>query len=216
MNDQERLRLLRNAIDRLEKTGQGFVQAQKAINTHGHWKAAMQILRALEEDLAPAPPPPPPPPPKVPALGPVFAGDKSLLQCSPTHDTSGLGLYSAFDSGWKKGLLVLAPEAMTVTRHSGTASGGFSVYATGVSGLLYYFQHMESAGRAPVGRAVAKGGKIGVLGDFVGARVPHLHLGINIEALAGKGKQLKFGKTGTGPSYTVGSPDIGAQLAQLD
>ena len=128
------------------------------------------------------------------------------MQCSPTHDTSGLALYSAFDGGWKKGLQVLAPEAMKVTRHSGTDSGGFSVYATGVSGLLYYFQHMESAGRAPVGATVAKGSKIGVLGDFVGARVPHLHLGINIETLAGKGKQLKYGKTGTGPPYTVGSP----------
>ena len=47
MTDKERLRLLRKAIDRLEKTGQGYVQAQKAINKHGHWKAAMQDRKSV-------------------------------------------------------------------------------------------------------------------------------------------------------------------------
>jgi Peptidase family M23 len=212
MTDKQRLALLESAVDRLEKTRQGWVQAKDDLAKHGHWKAAMQQLRALEHDLKP---PPKPPPAKVPALGPVFTGDKSLLTYSPTHQTSGLPLYAAFDGGWVKGKRVIAPELVTVTRHSGNSNSGFSLYATGKSGLKYYFQHMESAGRAAVGSKVAKGGKIGVIGDFVGANVPHLHLGINVEALAGNGKQLKYGKTGHGPDYTTGSPVIGAQLKEM-
>lgn len=216
MTDKQRLALLRDAIARLEKTGEGYVQAKKNLGEHGHWKAAMQQLRAIEGDLAP---PPKPPPPKVPKLGPVFTGDKSLLAYSLTHATSGLPLYPALDGNplvpWAKGAKVIAPEPVTVTRHSGNANSGWSLYATGKSGILYYFTHMESAGRAAVGAKVKKGGKIGVIGDFVGANVPHLHLGLNVEALAGKGKQLKYGASGKGPDYTHGSPTIGAQLSVM-
>lgn len=211
MTDKERLMHLEAAMASLEKTREGYVEAKKDLKKHGNWRNAMKHLLALEKDLKPDPKPPS----GVPQLGPACAGDKSVLTYSPTHATSGLPLYPAFDSGWKKGMRVVAPEAMTVTRHSGNSSGGFSLYATGVSGLKYYFQHMESAGRAPEGSKVPKGGKIGVLGDFVGARVPHLHLGINIEKIAGKGKQLKYGRTGKGPDYTTGSPSIGAQLAAI-
>jgi hypothetical protein len=35
---------------------------------------------------------------------------------------------------------------------------------------------------------------------------------MNVEALLGKGKQLKYGKTGNGPDYSHGSPTVGVQL----
>lgn len=205
MTDTERLRKLRRARAELEQTRVGWVQAKDNLSNHGHWKTAMQLLLALEEEFAP----------DVPALGPVIPGDKSLLLQSLTHATTGLSYYPAFDCGWKQGVSCLASEPVTVTRHSGNANSGFSVYATGESGLRYYYQHMESAGRAAVGSKVKKGGKIGAIGDFVGARVPHLHLGINIEQLAGKGKQLKYGKTGNGPPYTTGSPTVAVQLKEM-
>jgi hypothetical protein len=215
LSDSQRLKMLKKAVEQLEMTNEGWKQAQGHLNDHGHWKTAKQLLHALEIDLAPAPKPPPK---KAPALGPVFVRDKSILMYPPTHHTSGLPLYSAFDGGWVEGKNVIAPEPVRVTRHSGNSNSGYSLYATGESGLKYYFQHMESAERAAVGSKVAKGGKIGVIGDFVGARVPHLHLGINIEALAGSGKQLKYGNPELPierRDYTLGAPLIGKQLAAI-
>jgi hypothetical protein len=212
MTDKERLAKIHKAIDHLERTGVGYRQAKQNINKAPHWKTAMQLLRALEEDFKPDPPQPPI---QVPRLGPPCEGDKSVLIYSPTHDTTGLSYYSAFDCGWVEGKSVIAPEPCKITRLSGNSSSGFSVYATGRSGIKYYFQHMKDAGRAAVGRNLEKGGRIGVIGDFPGARVPHLHLGINVEDIAGKKKQLKYGKTGNGPPYTTGSPTVGAQLAKI-
>jgi Peptidase family M23 len=212
MSDKERLKLLRQALSRLARTQQGYKQASKDINRHGHWKAAIQALHALEDDLTPRPPPTLSG--KMPDLGPVFRGGKSLLDEACTHDTSRLSRYPAFDTNFRAGSSVIAPEGGRVTRHSGNDRSGFSVYLTGDSGLKYYFQHMNPEGRAPVGR-IEKGEKIGTVGSarrFPRARVDHNHVGVNCEAIIGAGKQLKYGRTGTGPDYTLGSPTIRKQL----
>jgi Peptidase family M23 len=213
MTDKERLKLLREALSRLERTQQGYKQAKSDINRHGHWKAALQALHALEDDLTPRPAPKRPTG-KMPDLGPVFPGGKSLLDESLTHATSGLTRYPAFDTNFRAGSRVIAPEGGRVTRHSGNARSGFSLYLTGDSGLKYYFQHMNSEGRAPLGR-IKKGGKIGTVGSasrFPGERVDHNHVGVNVEGILGAGKQLKYGKTGSGPDYTLGAPTIRKQL----
>jgi hypothetical protein len=213
MTDKERLKLLREALSRLERTQQGYKQAKEDINRHGHWKTAIQALHALEDDLTPQPAPKSPTG-KMPDLGPVFPGGKSLLDECPTHDTSRLARYPALDTNFRAGSSVIAPEGGTVTRHSGGGRSGFSLYLTGDSGLKYYFQHMNPEGRAPLGR-IEKGGKIGTVGSasrFPGARVDHNHVGVNAEAILGAGKQLKYGKTGAGPDYTLGAPTIRKQI----
>jgi hypothetical protein len=212
MTDKERLKLLREALSRLEMTNQGYKQAEANINRNWHWKTAMQVLHALEEDLTPQPAPKRPTG-KTPDLGPVYPGGTSVLDASPTHATGGLPRYPAFDTNWLA-LRVIAPEGGEVTRHSGGGDLGFSVYLTGDSGLKYYFQHMNEAGRAPLGR-LKKGGKIGTVGsakDFPAVRVDHNHVGINAEAILGAGKELKYGETGTGPPYSPGAPTIRKQL----
>jgi hypothetical protein len=204
MPDKHRLKLLRQALSQLERTQQGYKQAIEDINRHGHWKAAIQALHALEDDLTP----------RLPDLGPVFRGGKSLLDEACTHHTSGLSRYPAFDTNFRAGSSVIAPEGGRVTRHSGNDRSGFSLYLTGDSGLKYYFQHMNPEGRAPLGR-IEKGKKIGTVGSakrFPDERVDHNHVGVNCEVIIGAGKQLKYGRTGTGPDYTFGSPTIRKQL----
>lgn len=144
------------------------------------------------------------------SLGPIIAGDKSILEHDLTHATSGLALYPAFDAGWREGDAVIAPERVKVTRHSGGPSAGYSFYADGLdSKLRYYVTHLRST-RAAVGTILAPGGRLGTVGNFEGARVPHAHVGVNAEALLGAGKQLKHNT-----NYTHGQPTIGQQLPQL-
>lgn len=155
----------------------------------------------------------PPEKPKVPDLGPIWGGGKSVLLHSLTHATSGLPLYPAFDDAFKSGTIIIAPETMKVTRHSGGEYSGYSVYATGVSGIRWYFTHLYSYGRAPVGATVPKGSKIGIVAstkDHPGARVPHVHCGLNVEWIWGRGKQLEHHT-----NYTYGAPLVGVQLAKV-
>jgi hypothetical protein len=142
-------------------------------------------------------------------LGPIFSGGPSLLDYDLTHATSGLARYPAFDGGWTPGTAVIAPERVKVTRHSGGSYAGWSLYATGDSGLRYFITHIR-AERAAVGSTIAKGGRLGTVGDFVGARVPHAHVGVNVELLLGAGAQLAHNT-----NYTNGKPTIGAQLDAL-
>jgi murein DD-endopeptidase MepM/ murein hydrolase activator NlpD len=213
--DKERLKLLREALTRLERTGRGYKQAIKDINRHGNWKASIQVLHALADELTPQPAPTSPTA-KMPDLGPVFPGGKSLLDECPTHDTSRLSGYPGFDTNFRAGSSVIAPEGGMVTRHSGSDRSGFSVYMTGDSGLKYYFQHMNPDGRAPRGR-IEKGEKIGTVGSakrFPGMRVDHNHVGVNCEAFLGKGKELLWGGAPVKPRkrYGIGSATIRKQL----
>lgn len=206
MKDAERRKLLKKAMVRLRQTKEGYN------TTGGHWRAAMAMLDELDQDLKPDVKPKP----KVPLLGPVQAGGSVLLRASLTHQTSGLPLYPAYDTAFAAGTTIIAPEDGEVTRHSGGTSAGWSLYMTGESKLQYYLTHLNST-RRPVG-PVKRGQKLGTVGSatqFPGARVSHCHFGINIEKLVGAGKQLKYGKNGNGPDYTLGAPTVGAQLAKL-
>jgi hypothetical protein len=142
-----------------------------------------------------------------PDLGPVFKGGKSVLDHDLTHATGGIPLYPAFDDAFTAGTPIIAPEFLTVTRDS-SSSPGDAFYATGRSGLRYWFGHLVSAPLA--GTKFAKGAVVGkVLGHSVGGG-PHVHVGVNIENLYGRGKELIHHT-----NYTHGAPTVGTQLAAL-
>ena len=167
------------------------------------WKEAMALIDKVEASLAKPP---------VPNLGPVLYGGKPVLLEAPTHNTDGLfertgSHYPAFDFGWIAGLEVLAPEDLHVTDQS-SAMGADAFYATGVSGLKYWFGHIV---KAPAnGVRFEKGNMLSRIALIPGA--DHGHLGIDARALIHK--DLKWGRNGNGPDYSFGSPTIGAQLAK--
>ncbi len=197
MTDATRRKLLVSALAELRKTKEGYDP------TGGHWRRAFGALQALDDDLKPAPKPPKPAD-KVPALGPVWEGGKSVLLHDLTHPTSGIPLYPAFDDTFIAGRVIIAPEALVVTKQSSSRPGD-AFYAEGVSELRYWFGHLVSA--PATGRTFDKGEKIGVVLDHAIGGGPHVHVGINVERLLGRGKELAH-KT----NYAHGSPTIGAQL----
>lgn len=168
------------------------------------WKRAMGLIDGVEAALAKPP---------VPDLGPLYRGDKAVLLYVPTHNTDGVpgpSVYPAFDSGWVKGKTIYAPERMQVTRQS-SAQGADAFYATGVSRIDYWFGHIVSA--PATGRWLDKGepfGKIAWIPAADGG--PHLHVGMNAIKLIGR--DLRYGRNGNGPDYTMGSPTIGVQLTK--
>ena len=170
----------------------------------GHYKAVLDTLYLLEADAlkqqAPAKPP-------MPNLGPLWRGGKSVLDHDLTHPTGGIPLYPALDDAFVAGREILAPEAMTVTRASSSRPGS-AFYATGRSGLKYWFGHLSSSPR--VGTRFRKGQVVGrVLYHTVGGG-PHVHLGINAEAFLGKGRELVH-RT----NYTHGAPTVREQLKKV-
>jgi hypothetical protein len=142
---------------------------------------------------------------KVPDLGPVEKGGASLLDFALSHATSGISLYPATDTVWTPGCVIIAPEKIEITQAS-SSSPGDACYAKGVaSGIKYWFGHMVSA--PGVGKVIGKGATVGKVGQFSGY-TPHLHLGVNVENLWGKGKELKHGN-----NYSVsGIPTIRKQF----
>jgi hypothetical protein len=167
------------------------------------WKDAMAKIDRVEANLAKPP---------VPNLGPVIYGSKPILLESPTHNTDGLfqrtgSEYPAFDFGWIAGMEVLAPENLTVTDQS-SAMGADAFYATGVSGLKYWFGHIVKA--PATGVRFEKGNMLSRIALIPGA--DHGHLGIDARTLIGK--DLKWGRNGNGPDYTFGAPTIGVQLTR--
>jgi hypothetical protein len=162
------------------------------------WKALMPHLTAAAKAMLPQKP-------VVPALGPVCKGGKSVLEHDCTHATGGIPLYPAFDDAFAQGVSIIAPEALTVTRQS-TSRPGKAFYATGKSGIRWWFGHLEVA--PPVGKVFAKGTVVGrTCVNTIGGG-PHVHVGVNVEALWGKGQELIHKMT-----YQHGAPTIGAQLA---
>lgn len=198
MNDKQRLELLRAAKKELFATKQGYVQWDE--NHAGtHWPNAMKKLERLEEDLLPDP---------VPAFGPIRRGGKSLLTYQLTHNTDGIPLFPAFDENWGLGTISIAPEPLTVIAPYTSSNPGAAFYARGASKIEYWIGHLT---RSPsIGTRFVKGQEIGRSVAQAGAE--HTHWGVNVEALLGKGKQLKYGRNGNGPDYTYGSPAIGVQL----
>lgn len=195
---------------RLKKIRARYMLTKEGYNkVGGHWRAVDAMVAELLEDLTPDAIAP------VPLLGPVQVGGATLLRASLTHQTSGLPLYPAYDTAFRAGSVIIAPEGGKVTRHSGGESAGYSLYMDGESKLRYYLTHLNPE-RHAIG-AVKRGEKLGVVGSasrFPGARVSHCHFGVNVEKLLGAGKQLKYGKNGNGPDYTLGAPAIGAQLSK--
>lgn len=206
MTDKQRLALLQEAVGYLERTQQGYVAWEAAGKPKTHWRAAIARLEQLEADLAPS---------KVPSLGPIRPGGKSLLQYSLTHKTSGVPLHPAFDDNWGVGAVGIAPEPLVVIAPYTSANPGAAFYARGASKIEYWVGHLTKSPR--IGTRYAKGQEIGRAVAIAGDDDEHIHWGINVEALLGAGKQLLYGATGRGPDYTFGSPTIGAQLeAQLE
>jgi hypothetical protein len=201
VTDKQRLALVRDAEKHLKLTRKGWLE--KPQGGGSEWKAAMKALNALEKDLAVA----------VPTLGPIWSGGAPLLKQDLTHKTGGIPLYPAFDDAFNAigGITIIAPERIIVRKGSSSVPGD-AFYAEGDSGLRYWFGHLVSA--PAVGRVIGKGSRIGVtLKHNIGGG-PHCHCGVNAEKFLGPGKQLLYGKTGTGPDYTHGSPTIGVQLAK--
>jgi hypothetical protein len=185
----------------LKKTEKGYDP------TGPRWKRAMGLIDQVEASLDRPP---------VPALGPVYRNDKSVLLYVPTHNTDGIrrpgqpSVYPAFDSGWTTGKVILAPERLKVTKQS-SAQGADAFYATGVSTLEYWFGHVQQA--PATGAWFEKGEALGKIARISAADGgPHLHLGINAMALIGR--DLRWGRNGNGPDYTYGSPTIGVQLTE--
>lgn len=201
MTDRQRLALLRQARRELELTKDGYDPAG------GHWRRAFGPLQALEDDLEK--PPKPKPSPKVPSLGPLWRGGKSVLLHQLTHETGGIPLYPAFDDAFVPGRVIIAPEQLEITKSSSSHPGD-AFYALGRCDIEWWFGHLVSA--PAVGRKFRKGEKIGVVLDHSIGGGPHVHAGVNVERLLGKGKQLEYGRNGNGPPYTWGSPTVGEQL----
>lgn len=179
------------------------------------WKSAMRLIDTVEVHLAP---------PRIPDLGPVIKGDKSLMLWTPTHETAGLfnsphvpkanggngSHYPAFDSAFGRvGAVIVAPEDLRVTGQS-SAAGADAFYALGVSKLAYWFGHLQSA--PATNRKFEKGepmGKVARIAQADGG--PHFHCGVDGRRLMGR--DFRWGRNGTGPDYTFGSPTYGRQLA---
>jgi hypothetical protein len=198
MTDRQRAQLLATARRHLARTTQGHVQYAKT-GKGSEWKAALAALDRLEADLAPKT--------KVPNLGPVVSGGVALLLQDLTHPTGGLDGYPALDDGFgHPGLAVIAPEPLEVTRQSsarrrdGTANGK-AFYATGASGLRYWFGHVDAA--PPVGAKFKKGAKLAAIS--ADHEAPHLHVGINAKNLIGR-------ELAHHDNYTHGAEKIGLQL----
>lgn len=152
-------------------------------------------------------------------IGPVTPGGRSLLDFSLTHRSHGLPenaasitLWPAVDVAWGAGTVMIAPEDCVVDTRDTDASPGDALYLTGESEMRYWLAHGDRD--YPLGKEFKKG-------DFVWKTVPttigggpHGHVGVNAEALLGVGKQFKYGRTGVGPDYTLGSPTMRDQLVR--
>lgn len=204
MTDRQRAALLRSALADFRKTTEGYKTRPNGPN----WRRGMGKAERLLDDLMFV----------VPQLGPLVQGGLATSLHAPTHKTHGVDWpdgkpYIAFDSGFgKAGAPVLAVEALVVTRDS-SAQGGDAFYATGASGIRYWYGHLE--GRAPaVGTRFRKGQRVGTIDSGPGQSPggPHAHLGLDVTPLGLP--PLKWGRDGDGPDYTFGSPTIGAQLAK--
>lgn len=214
MSDRELERLLRSARGDFKHTREGYV-------THPdgpRWRVGMPKLdRAIAELARPKV--------TVPPLGPIARGGKSVLAYVPTHLTSGVdwtprgdgvGFYVAFDAQFGLGgAPVLAIEALEVTRSS-SAEGGEAFYATGASGIWWWYGHLDRTHRRGV--TFRKGQVVGLVKHGPGQPPggPHSHLGADVSPLGLPpllyGGQRK--RTDRPRNYRAGSPTIGVQLTR--
>lgn len=180
----------------------------------GHYRAVEQALDRLEADFLREAQPPRRP---WEGIGPIQPGGGSLLDMVLTHDTSGIPLFPAVDTAWGKsgGVVVIAPEQVTVDTKDTSANPGEAVYLKGRSGMRYWIGHLDRDW--PLGTVIAKGAVLGKTLPIVGDS-DHAHVGVNAEAFLGKGKELYWGGApGRKPvRYRGGSPTIRQQLEALE
>lgn len=198
MTNEDRYKLLEEAMTELRLTQNGFDEFG------GHWQDAWPKLQKLAVDLKPKPPT------TWERIGPVTKPGASLLDMSLTHATEGIPLFPAVDLAWGAGVPIYAPEGLTVDTKDTSASPGEAIYATGVSGLRYWFGHLDRD--HPLGKKFTKGALIARTVNQPPGKTDHGHVGVNAEKFLGRGNQLKYGRTGRGPDYTTGSPRIRTQL----
>jgi len=145
---------------------------------------------------------PPPSSGKVPDLGPLYSGGKAMLKQDCTHITGGLPDYPAYDDCFSAGTAIIAPENLTVTSQS-SANPGDAFYATGDSGLKYWFGHLTSS--PPNGKKFSKGQVLSYVLQQSQGGGSHVHCGIDARDLIGKPLESHT-------NYTHGAPLIGDQL----
>ena len=201
MTDKQLVNAVRRARQRLHRAS-GYDPAG------GHYKAVDTALDQIESELLQRLTP------RWAHIGPVTKGGKSLLDMSLTHRTSGIPLFPAVDTAWGAGVAMIAPESCKVDTKDTSASPGEALYLTGWSLMRYWFAHIDRD--YPLGHTFAKGELIGKTVNTSRGGGPHGHVGVNAEAFLGRGKQLKYGKNGNGPDYTLGAPTIRQQLEQLE
>lgn len=168
----------------------------------GHYKAVLMELALLEAEHLP---------PKLPALGPVTVGGRSILDFDFTHMTTGLG-WPAFDTAFTgdpgPSMKIIAPENMTVDTKDSSASPGEAFYATGKSGIRYWFAHLKDD--PPLGTKFLKGQVVGwTVPTSVGGGT-HLHLAVNLIPVTGR--HARYGRDGNGPNYTHGPYTLRTEL----
>jgi peptidoglycan hydrolase-like protein with peptidoglycan-binding domain len=149
--------------------------------------------------------PPAKPKVRVPDLGPVVPGGRSVLDHDLTHETKGLPGYPAFDDGFRAGVVVIAPEPLVVTRIGTTVRrdgrrNGLAVYARG-DALDWWFGHVDHP--VPVGTRLERGARLAVVS--ANHESPHVHVGISAERLLGA--ELEHRR-----DYRHGAATVGAQL----
>lgn len=207
MNDKQLLNGARRARKHLH-AAKGYDPAG------GHYRSVDDYLDAVEAEMKQRL--------KPPAhlwqdIGPIQPGGASLLDMVLTHDTSGIPLFPAVDTAWGRygGVIVIAPEQVTVDTKDTSANPGEAVYLKGRSGMRYWVGHLDRDW--PLGTVIAKGAVLGKTLPIVGDS-DHAHVGVNAEAFLGKGKELYWGGApGRKPvRYRGGSPTIRQQLEALE
>lgn len=193
---------LANAHGILQETEKGYDRNAP------RWKKAMALIDEVEANLDG---------PRVPALGPVKPGGKSVLLYVPTHNTDGFdGVWPAYDdTNVRVGTRVLAPESCRVIDHTGS-DGGVGYMVRGASGIIHLFLHQAS--RPAMNAVFLKGEQLSTVAQITSAQGgPHIHHGLDTRPLIGKwllyGGQKK--PSDVPRDYTYGSPTIGQQLAAV-
>lgn len=171
----------------------------------GHYKAVDKYLDDVEAEMKRRLTPP------LPNLGPLYAGAKATLDWDFTHMTSGLG-WPAFDVALSgdpgPSTVIWAPETLTVDTKDSHSTPGEAFYATGRSGLRWWFAHLQKDW--PIGTVLAKGAVIGkTLPTDIGGGT-HCHVAINLVPVTGR--HARYGRDGDGPNYTHGPYTLRTEL----
>ena len=205
MTDSQRLSLLLKCEKHLKLTTKGW--KEEPVGEGSEWEAAMDALNRVQKDLTA----------KSKAawenIGPITKPGASLLDYSLTHQTAGIKLFPAVDIAWGSGVSLYAPEECVIDTKDTSASPGEAIYLTLASGIRLWIGHLQTD--HPIGKKFSKGALLGKTA-YQPNKKAHGHIGVNAEKYLGKGRQLKYGRTGRGPDYTTGSPRIRTQLLALD